>query len=184
MGTYHHIRFNELDPAELTAFIAGRYHALLRGLGVMITEQLSKFEHSDSSMAKEWQAIGGMFRRLNEDLGIHFRKEQYVLFPYVRQQMEEDAAAPKPVLLMTSVLQQLRREHRQFTETTAQIRRLSNNYTATSDECEFARLCLASLYEFERELEEQIYLENNVLFPKLIALEEGTSSASVSEARS
>ncbi len=184
MSPYHHIHFNDLDAIRLTAFIAGRYHSLLRGLGTVIADQLSDIEAGGSPMVQEWRAIGGLFRRLHEDLSVHVRKEQYVLFPYVRQEFEEGAATsrPKPVFLMGSVLQQMRREHRQFTETTSQIRRLSNNYTPSAEECATARLCLAALAEFERELEDQIHLENNILFPKLIALEEGKAVREASEA--
>ncbi len=168
MIPYQHISFNELDPPCLTEFITGRYHAQVRSLGPILAAQLARVREMDSSMKQELQAVSGLFQRLVDDLSSHLRKEEFVLFPYIKQRMSESVQS---MPLLNSVLQQMRREHRQYTDTMSQIRKLTNNYTAPDDACVQIRLCLAVLNEFEYDLTEHIYLENNILFPKLLQFE-------------
>ena len=58
----------------------------------------------------------------------------------------------------------------------AEIARLSNNYTPPADACNTYRVTFAMLQEFEEDLHRHIHLENNVLFPKAIALEKQLNS--------
>ncbi len=169
MSPYQHISFNELDPSCLTEFITGRYHAQVRSLGPILATQLARVREMDSSMKQELQAVSGLFQRLVDDLSSHLRKEEFVLFPYISQRMSESVQS---MPLLNSVLQQMRREHRQYTDTMAQIRKLTNNFTAPDDACVQIRLCLAVLNEFEYDLMQHIYLENNILFPKLLQIED------------
>lgn len=173
MSPYQHITFNVLDPTIIVEFITGKYHPQVRGLGLMIVNQLQKLRESEGSMKNELQAISGLFERLMDDLSTHLRKEEFVLFPYIHQfsNSEHEADAIQHIPLMQSVLQQMRREHKQHAETMSQIRRLTNNYTATDDCSSLAKLCLAELQEFEQNLNEHIYLENNILYPMIMDLE-------------
>ena len=177
MNPYQHISFNELDPACITEFITGRYHAQVRSLGPILVTQLARIREMDSSMKQELQAVSGLFQRLIDDLSSHLRKEEFVLFPYINQRMSGSAQS---MPLLNSVLQQMRREHRQYTDTMSQIRKLTNNYTAPDDACVQIRLCLAVLNEFEYDLVDHIYLENNILFPKLLQIEDTESEIEVS----
>ena len=49
---------------------------------------------------------------------------------------------------------------------------LSNNFTPPEDACNTYRVTFALLKEFEQDLHMHIHLENNILFPKAIELEE------------
>jgi regulator of cell morphogenesis and NO signaling len=169
---YQHIAFNQLEPPCIAEFITSRYHAQIRSLGPVLATQLTKLREKDSSFKQELTAISGLFQRLMDDISSHMRKEEFVLFPYIKERSREQADLVQSMPLLNSVLQQMRREHRQYSDTMAQIRRLTNNFTPPDDACPQTRLCLAVLNEFESDLLENIYLENNILFPKLIEIEE------------
>jgi regulator of cell morphogenesis and NO signaling len=51
------------------------------------------------------------------------------------------------------------------------IRELTKGYLAPADGCTTYRVCMAELERFERDLHRHVHLENNVLFPKAVALE-------------
>lgn len=178
MSPYQHIAFNVLDPTSIVEFITGKYHPQVRGLGLMIVNQLQKLRENEGSMKNELQAISGLFERLMDDLSTHLRKEEFVLFPYIHQftHAAQETEAVQHIPLMQSVLQQMRREHKQHAETMGQIRRLTNNFTATEDCSSLAKLCLAELQEFEQNLNEHIYLENNILYPMIMDLDLDTST--------
>jgi regulator of cell morphogenesis and NO signaling len=52
-----------------------------------------------------------------------------------------------------------------------QIAKLSNNYTPPEWACNTFKALYAKLDEFEQDLHLHIHLENNILFPKALALE-------------
>ncbi len=51
------------------------------------------------------------------------------------------------------------------------IEELSNNYTPPQDACNTYRVSFALLKEFEQDLHLHIHLENNILFPKAVEIE-------------
>ena len=53
------------------------------------------------------------------------------------------------------------------------IRELTNGYKAPEDGCATYAVCMDELDRFERDLHRHVHLENNVLFPKAIELENG-----------
>jgi len=54
----------------------------------------------------------------------------------------------------------------------SEIRKLSNNFTPPTDACETYKISFKELKEFEEDLHRHVHLENNILFPKAIDLEE------------
>ena len=53
-----------------------------------------------------------------------------------------------------------------------QLREVSSNYKLPEDACATYAVTYQKLDEFENDLHQHIHLENNILFPKTIALEE------------
>ena len=51
--------------------------------------------------------------------------------------------------------------------------RIDGGYAAPDDGCTTYAVCMAELGRFERDLHRHVHLENNVLFPKAVALENG-----------
>lgn len=52
------------------------------------------------------------------------------------------------------------------------IRSLSNNYAPPEDACTTYRVSFSELKQFEEDLHQHVHLENNILFPNAIALEQ------------
>jgi regulator of cell morphogenesis and NO signaling len=63
-------------------------------------------------------------------------------------------------------------EHENAGDIFKTIAKLSNNYTPPEDACNTFRALYAKLAEFEQDLHQHIHLENNILFPKAILLEQ------------
>jgi regulator of cell morphogenesis and NO signaling len=105
-------------------------------------------------------------------------KEERVLFPYVRdlvEQVEERCGGLlSPFGSIENPVRMLEREHRETGDELHVIRALTNGYSAPADGCTTYRVCMAELQEFERDLHCHVHLENNVLFPQAIALEHGS----------
>jgi regulator of cell morphogenesis and NO signaling len=110
-----------------------------------------------------------------EELTNHMKKEENILFPFIRSmvkaengQLEIDepsfTTVKNPIAMMM-------KEHDTEGGRFREISRLSNKYTAPADGCTTYKVAFAMLKEFEEDLHTHIHLENNILFPKAITLE-------------
>jgi len=119
--------------------------------------------------------ICDLFNNSARDLAIHFKKEELILFPFIRNLISSKLSnlelnAPNfgsvenPITMMKD-------DHTLEGERFAKIAQLASNYAPPADACNTYRVTFAMLEEFENDLHTHIHLENNILFPKAILLE-------------
>ena len=123
----------------------------------------------------ELHRIAAVFAQVSADLTQHLLKEEQVLFPYVRD-LVEHAGQPCGILrspfgTVENPIRMMEREHREAADELRIIRELTNGYCAPADGCTTYAVCTAELAQFERDLHRHVHLENNVLFPRAVALE-------------
>ena len=66
-------------------------------------------------------------------------------------------------------------EHDSAGEALRDLRRLTSDYAPPSDACISYQTLYKALADFETDLHQHIHLENNILFPRAIAMENGVS---------
>ena len=67
---------------------------------------------------------------------------------------------------------QMEAEHDNAWDAFKNIRNVTNDLTPPQDACNTYKLTFELLAEFEEDLHKHVHLENNILFPKAIILEE------------
>jgi regulator of cell morphogenesis and NO signaling len=104
------------------------------------------------------------------ELEPHMMKEEQVLFPYIEALDRGDSSescfgtAANPVRVMMM-------EHDSAGEKLAELRKVTDNYALPGDVCLSFRALYERLADFEQDLRHHIHLENNVLFPRALAME-------------
>ena len=73
----------------------------------------------------------------------------------------------------------MEQEHDHAGQLLEEMRILSNNYQAPQDACTTYQLCYASLNAFELDMHQHVHLENNLLFPKSIAMARNISETAM-----
>ena len=118
------------------------------------------------------QAVAESF----EELDSHFAKEENVLFPqlYEIYQSHEEGrpAAPFHCGTISHPIRQMMLEHDQTGEMWQHISDLTHEFTTPADGCASYRLMSQQLKQFFLDLKEHISLENNLIFPGFIKMEE------------
>ena len=71
---------------------------------------------------------------------------------------------------MSDPIRVMRHEHDNAGKALSEARRLTNGYTPPHDACNTYRGLLHGLLELEKNLHQHIHLENNILFPRAVAL--------------
>ena len=123
--------------------------------------------------------INEHFNKSAGELAMHMKKEELILFPFVRKlaqakQEGSNVIAP-PFGTVQNPIEAMMQEHTNEGDRFRLIEELSNNYTPPQDACNTYGVTLGLLKEFEQDLHLHIHLENNILFPKAIELEKELS---------
>ena len=165
------------SASSLIEYIESTHHAYVREAIPRIGAFLEKLVEVHGARHPELAFTAAAFQRLGAELMQHMRKEERVLFPFIRD-LDEHLKAHLCSTLMSpfgsveNPIRMMEHEHREAGEELATIRELTGGFVTPADGCTTYRVCMSELEAFERDLHRHVHLENNVLFPKAVALEE------------
>ncbi|MGC4084326.1 MAG: hemerythrin domain-containing protein [Vicinamibacterales bacterium] len=168
-------------PDELTRVIVRRHHAYVRAqIPVVITAHLDKLTRVHGGRHPELWTIAEHFAQVADELQMHMMKEEEILFPYIRTLAAalEQGSVPPPNMFGTVMnpIRMMEAEHQAAGNELDLVRTLTGNFSAPADACATYCVCFEELAAFDRDLRMHIHLENNILFPKAVALEAAVMS--------
>ena len=124
--------------------------------------------------------INQLFNEVAKELAAHMKKEELILFPFIKKLVKADregVKANQPHFgTVNNPIKMMEEEHENAGDIFKEIKQLSNNYTPPKEACITFKALYAKLDEFEQDLHQHIHLENNILFPKAIVLEQKNNS--------
>lgn len=168
-------------PIDLLAdYVEKRHHRYIEEKTPTIKAFLDKLCRVHGERHPELFEINRVFNESAGDLAAHLKKEELILFPFIRKMVKaqlsgQDFETPhfgtveNPVAMMMD-------EHSLEGERFRAISEMASNYTAPADGCTTYNVTFAMLKDFEEDLHLHIHLENNILFPKAIAMEKELNS--------
>jgi len=156
--------------------IVERHHAYVRAELPRLELLAEKVVVRHGSTHPELEQIQQLVESVGEELLQHLSKEEMVLFPYVTN-LERNLAScgPRPLGCFGAVRNPIRMmmaEHDAAGDALAQMRKLSHNFTPPEGACPTYRGFYQALSEFEKDLHQHVHLENNILFPRAIEMDE------------
>lgn len=159
-------------PADLLAdYIEKKHHRYVTAKIAEITPFLEKVTRVHGDRHPELKEVAALFRECAVDLLGHMKKEEAVLFPYIRS-MTVNGATHAAFGTVENPISVMMHEHHIEGERFQKIAALTGNYTAPADACNTYRVTFSLLKEFEEDLHLHVHLENNILFPKAIRMEQ------------
>ncbi len=161
---------------DLVAHIKSTHHKYTREEIARLGPLLEKVCSVHGKNHPELLEVRGSFAGLAQELTMHMMKEEMVLFPYIVR-MEEAVVQHEPVLpppfgSVQNPVSMMEREHESAGAALRAMREASSAYTPPPDACVSYETLYKALLEFEADLHQHIHLENNVLFPRAIAMEQ------------
>jgi regulator of cell morphogenesis and NO signaling len=160
-------------PVErLAAAIVESHHEYIRSSIPVITAYLEKLVKVHGERHPELTRVQQAFKQVGRDLEPHLMKEEHVLFPYIAELAGAEKPRSSPFGSVGNPIRMMEREHELVGNEMRLIRALTNDFTPPKDGCNTYRVCFAELLRFEQDLHRHVHLENNVLFPKVLALEQ------------
>jgi len=162
--------------ADLTAHINSTHHKYTRAEIARLGPLFEKVCSVHGKNHPELLQVRASFAGLAQELTMHMMKEEMVLFPYIVR-MEEAVIQHEPVLpppfgSVQNPVAMMVREHDSAGNALRAMRHASHGYTPPPDACVSYQTLYKALLEFEADLHQHIHLENNVLFPRAISMEQ------------
>ncbi|HVI80132.1 MAG TPA: iron-sulfur cluster repair di-iron protein [Candidatus Acidoferrum sp.] len=168
----------QMEPlSELIAHIERVHHGYVREETVRLTALLEKVCLAHGKNHAELFEIRRLFAGLAQELTMHMMKEERILFPYIVR-MEEAVIQKEPILpgpfgTVGNPVAMMQHEHDSAGQALRAMRKASADYVAPADACVSYKTLYKALEGFEADLHQHIHLENNILFPRAIAMEKG-----------
>lgn len=165
------IDFKNSSLSFLAEYIETKHHKYVETKIPELQAYLNKIVDVHGASHPELAEINALFTASSKELTAHMKKEELILFPYIKKLNSTEETKSKVFETVEVPIEMMYHEHDTEGERFRQIEKLSNNYTPPSDACNTYKVTFALLKEFQEDLHLHIHLENNILFPKAIALE-------------
>lgn len=166
------LNFEQWPTDLLVDYALKIHHRNIREKGPQTLALLNKLAVAHS----ELEEVAQLFATSLVDLDEHLMKEENILFPLVGEILEATeqhrpmasfhcGSVQNPISVMMA-------DHREETARHEHIAQLTHNYTAPVQASAEYEQVLAELKAFKEALAEHIYVEDELIFPRAISLEQ------------
>ena len=167
--------FQNASLTELIEHILNTHHVFTKSEMNRLEALTAKVIGVHGQNHPELNDAGELFEQLCADLKPHMFKEEQVLFPYIlamsRAASENQPRPFAPFGTVNNPVRMMMREHDTVGQILRELRAVTSDYKVPPDACISYQTLYQALENFEKDLHQHIHLENNLLFPKALDLE-------------
>jgi regulator of cell morphogenesis and NO signaling len=160
--------FKDWSLDFLADYIVNVYHSKAWKMLPEIKAYVDKIAHVHGENHPELHEIADAFNLIHTEMPLHLKEEEDSLFPAIKLAMTTNDAAAKATI--KAAYDNLMNDHVLIGGTMDNIRELSNKYALPEDACNTYLVTYKLLEAFEDDLHIHVHLENNLLFPRAMAL--------------
>ena len=172
-ATQQPLSFASWKPDFLVDYIVNVHHQYVRENGPVISELASKVANRHGDKHPELFALADHVQLLLADLYQHLDKEENMLFPAIKQLIGAKANETfSDHNSVDSAIDLMEKEHESAGDDLRSLRKITNQYELPQGACNSYTYLFEKLKEFENDLFNHIHLENNILFPKALQLQQ------------
>lgn len=169
-------RFETWDLKFLIDYIVNNHHSYVKNAIPQMMPHLEKVAFKHGNKYPELENIKSLFEDVAEEMISHMHKEETILFHIIRYLVDCKKFNERPKMsgfkTVRNPIDMMEAEHTNAGGAMEKIRELTNNFTLPADACNTFKLTYKELEDFEKDLHIHVHLENNILFPKAIKLED------------
>ena len=167
--------FVDMNLIPLTKYIEKTHHKFTSEKILYVRKNLSKLIELHGITHPELAEIKKTFDSLSDLLTSHMKREELMVFPYIRNMTRFGKSAIGWAVFgyLENLITDLINDHEVEAERLRNLDDLTNHYTVPSDGCNTYTTTYQAMKELEADLYIHMHLENNILFPKAVAAEKG-----------
>ncbi|GIU81510.1 MAG: iron-sulfur cluster repair di-iron protein [Acidobacteria bacterium] len=162
--------------SELVDYILEKHHVYTKDAIERLKPLMEKVCRRHGKAYPELLELQKAFLSLADELLVHMKKEEMVLFPYIKV-LSAVVSTNFPISephfgTVKNPVRMMMLEHDASGDILRQMRSITNDYSLPEGACPSFTALYYELEELEKDLHRHIHLENNVLFPQAVELEE------------
>jgi regulator of cell morphogenesis and NO signaling len=162
------VNYNLLGLDALIENISETHHTHLKELIFSLEVHLKTMFNIDNIQQPSFAPIRNFAQELKILMEEHLGMEEENLFPFVHNLTKSDKYfSLQPEYFSGHLFNKIKKEHRKILDMLRKIRRLSNNYSPDIKSSPAIKLFYAQLFNLEQDIHKHIFVEENILFPKL-----------------
>jgi len=170
------LHFSEWKMSFLIDYIINVHHAYMHLAITSIENSLNLFVESLKNKNTEASKVLSLFHELSALLIKHSQHEEEIIFPYIRQiestHRRRETYGNLFVRTLRKPLSNIEKEHEEIISVLKEIQKLTNNYTSSPGASVLQIALYHKLEEFHTDMQQHTYLEDHILYPKAIVMEE------------
>lgn len=164
--------FMTWDLDLLVDYIVKKHHRYVTTKIPELKAYLNKIAKVHGERHPELKEVEELFSASAYELLSHMDKEETILFPQIRNLVANTNSIPPHFGTVQNPIKMMMHEHEIEGERFRVIAELTNDYNPPADACATYKVAFSMLQEFEEDLHLHIHLENNIVFPRAVELEE------------
>lgn len=165
--------FADMNLIPLTKYIEKTHHKFTSDKIMFVKSNLPKLILAHGTSHPELTAIKQVFDSLSDHLTVHMKREELMVFPYIRNMTRFGKTAIGRAVFghIENPIMDLISDHESESEKLKNLDNLTNHYEVPADACNTFMTTYQAMKELEADLYIHMHLENNILFPKAVAVE-------------
>jgi regulator of cell morphogenesis and NO signaling len=172
--------FNQLDYHRwkvdfLIDYIVNVHHAYLNSTMPVLLNRVTSFVNNYKKRYPYLPNVLKTFDQLITQLTNHIRHEEEIIFPYMKQidnaYKRKESYGSLLVRTLRKPLINHEEEHFKIDELFKRLRSATNNYSFPAEACINHQVIYHKLNEFDDDMTQHKYLEDDILFPKAMNME-------------
>lgn len=170
------IDFTAWDLDFLTDYIVNIHHQYLKKALPQLEDHISRFADGHRKKFDYLDEMQLIVNKLAKYLVPHLQQEEEIIFPYIRQIVHAYSGKESYASLLVRTLRKpieevMHHEHDLVLDSLQRLRELTSNYSVPENSCISHKVTFHKMNEVDNDLVQHISLENDILFPKAMAME-------------
>ena len=173
--------FQNASLTDLISHILDTHHVFTKSEMDRLQLLVDKVLAAHGGNHPELVHLDELITHLFADLKPHMFKEEQILFPYIvalAQAADQKHVPFAPFGTVNNPIRMMMMEHDTAGEILRDMRTLTFDYKVPADACISYQTLYQALENFERDLHQHIHLENNILFPRALDMENSLRQSS------
>ncbi|MDF2557891.1 MAG: ric [Bacillales bacterium] len=154
--------WEQYSASEIIDIILERYHVPTYELLDELTFYVNKVARVHGPHQPHLLEMQDVFSQMKEEMGVHFKKEEMMLFPQMKKY--EQTNAPDDLATLGMMISQMEVDHDEVGNMLSKLREITSEYQVPEDGCNTYQLTYLKLEELESLTFDHVHTENNILF--------------------
>ena len=170
----HDIDYNAMQPDKLIDFILREHHQYIEAESRSLPALADKVAQVHRDKHPELVEVAQTVHLIMEDMLVHQRKEEEILFPYIKAMVESKkngTALPEACFgNIANPIGAMEADHDHVGALIFRLKELTSDFTLPDDACSSYTTLYKRLEELQNNTFRHVHLENNILFKEALKM--------------